>query len=484
MSDGFRSGLVGVAGRPNVGKSTLVNALCGSHVSIVSDKPQTTRRRVAGVMNGDDWQLVLLDLPGFQTPRDGLTGRMQRTVDETLADVDAILFVLDGTEPPGRRRPLHRRARVRDEDAGRDRGQQDRPAQPGRHRRLDRAHRRAGRLRRPGAHLGQAPRRHRPHRRRAAPARAGGPGPVPGERHVRRPGAPAHRRAGAGGGAQPHARGGAARRRGADRGVHAGDEEARGAHHGQHPLRPRVAEGHPGRQERRHDPPDRRRREAGHRAPAGREGDARADASASAAAGATTTASSTSWADLAPGGSRARGTRVPRHITRGRPPGARSARLPCVFRGGGQTPISAQTGSDPRTEGARNAPSFLHDADRTRDMAAARGLVRRRRAGARGAAAACHRPGFRGRHRRLPARRRRGVRDADPDGRRRDARDARAARRPPDRGRAAAGARRAARRDRLLVHLRHRRRGSRRGAGEDRAPGGPACPSARPSRRP
>lgn len=101
MSDPFRSGLVGVAGRPNVGKSTLVNALCGSHVSIVSDKPQTTRRRIAGVLNGPDWQLVLLDLPGFQTPRDGLTGRMQRTVDETLADVDVILFVLDGTEPPG-----------------------------------------------------------------------------------------------------------------------------------------------------------------------------------------------------------------------------------------------------------------------------------------------------------------------------------------------------------------------------------------------
>ena len=101
MSEPFRSALVGVAGRPNVGKSTLVNALCGAHVSIVSDKPQTTRRRVAGVLNGDEWQIVLLDLPGFQTPRDGLTGRMQRTVDETLADVDAILFVLDGTEPPG-----------------------------------------------------------------------------------------------------------------------------------------------------------------------------------------------------------------------------------------------------------------------------------------------------------------------------------------------------------------------------------------------
>jgi len=101
VSEPFRSALIGVAGRPNVGKSTLVNALCGAHVSIVSDKPQTTRRRVAGILNGPEWQLVLLDLPGFQTPRAGLTGRMQRTVDETLADVDAILFVLDCTEPPG-----------------------------------------------------------------------------------------------------------------------------------------------------------------------------------------------------------------------------------------------------------------------------------------------------------------------------------------------------------------------------------------------
>ena len=96
-----RSGVVALAGRPNVGKSTLTNALCGGHVSIVSDKPQTTRRRVAGVANGPGWQLVLLDLPGFQRPRDGLTGRMQSTVDESLADVDATLFVLDGTVPPG-----------------------------------------------------------------------------------------------------------------------------------------------------------------------------------------------------------------------------------------------------------------------------------------------------------------------------------------------------------------------------------------------
>ncbi len=101
MSDGFRSGIVALAGRPNVGKSTLTNALCGGHDSIVSDKPQTTRRRVAGIANGEGWQLVLLDLPGFQRPRDGLTGRMQGTVDESLADVDATLFVLDATTAPG-----------------------------------------------------------------------------------------------------------------------------------------------------------------------------------------------------------------------------------------------------------------------------------------------------------------------------------------------------------------------------------------------
>jgi GTP-binding protein Era len=89
-----RSGFVAVAGRPNVGKSTLVNQLCGGKVAIVSDKPQTTRRRIAGVANGDGYQLVLVDLPGFQRPRDPLTEHMQRTVNESLADVDGVLFVL------------------------------------------------------------------------------------------------------------------------------------------------------------------------------------------------------------------------------------------------------------------------------------------------------------------------------------------------------------------------------------------------------
>ncbi len=91
-----------VAGRPNVGKSTLVNALCGGKVAIVSDKPQTTRRRILGVANGPDYQLVLADLPGFQRPRDALTEHMQRTVDTSLEDgVDAVLLVLDARDRIG-----------------------------------------------------------------------------------------------------------------------------------------------------------------------------------------------------------------------------------------------------------------------------------------------------------------------------------------------------------------------------------------------
>jgi GTP-binding protein Era len=96
-----RSGFVAVAGRPNVGKSTLVNAICGGKVAIVSDKPQTTRRRIFGIANGDDYQLVLVDLPGFQRPRDPLTERMQKTVDASFEDVEAVLLVVDARERIG-----------------------------------------------------------------------------------------------------------------------------------------------------------------------------------------------------------------------------------------------------------------------------------------------------------------------------------------------------------------------------------------------
>ena len=88
----MKSGIVAVAGRPNVGKSTLVNALCGGKVAIVSDKPQTTRRAIRGVATGRDWQLVLVDLPGIQRPRDALTERMQRRVESELADADGGRF--------------------------------------------------------------------------------------------------------------------------------------------------------------------------------------------------------------------------------------------------------------------------------------------------------------------------------------------------------------------------------------------------------
>src|SRR5215831_3254528 len=97
----MKSGFVAVVGRPNVGKSTLVNALAGGKVAIVSDKPQTTRRRVMGIANGADYQLVLADLPGFQRPRDPLTERMQRTVDQSLEEVEAVLFVLSARERIG-----------------------------------------------------------------------------------------------------------------------------------------------------------------------------------------------------------------------------------------------------------------------------------------------------------------------------------------------------------------------------------------------
>jgi GTP-binding protein Era len=96
-----RSGFVAVAGRPNVGKSTLVNALSGAKVAIVSDKPQTTRQRIFGIANGEGYQLVLVDLPGFQRPRDELTERMQRTVDASFEEVEAVLFVLSARERIG-----------------------------------------------------------------------------------------------------------------------------------------------------------------------------------------------------------------------------------------------------------------------------------------------------------------------------------------------------------------------------------------------
>jgi GTP-binding protein Era len=99
----MRSGFVGVAGRPNVGKSTLVNAIVGARVAIVSERPQTTRRAIRGVATDAEagWQLVMTDLPGVQRPRDALTERMQRRVEREIADSDAVLLVVNGEQGIG-----------------------------------------------------------------------------------------------------------------------------------------------------------------------------------------------------------------------------------------------------------------------------------------------------------------------------------------------------------------------------------------------
>jgi len=96
-----RSGFVALAGRPNVGKSTLVNAVVGDKVAIVSDRPQTTRRAIRGVLTQAACQIVLVDLPGVQRPRDALTTRMAGRVKQELADADAVLLVLNGQQGVG-----------------------------------------------------------------------------------------------------------------------------------------------------------------------------------------------------------------------------------------------------------------------------------------------------------------------------------------------------------------------------------------------
>ena len=98
-----RSGFVGLAGRPNVGKSTLLNAIVGTKVAIVSERPQTTRRAARGIATdlNAGWQMVLVDLPGVQRPRDRLTQRMQRRVEHELSEADAALLVLNGEQGVG-----------------------------------------------------------------------------------------------------------------------------------------------------------------------------------------------------------------------------------------------------------------------------------------------------------------------------------------------------------------------------------------------
>jgi GTP-binding protein Era len=99
---GFRSGFVAVVGRPNVGKSTLLNQLVGEKVAITSDKPQTTRNAIRGVLDADNAQVVFVDTPGYHKPRTLLGERLNELVRATWSDMDAAIFVVDGEAGIGR----------------------------------------------------------------------------------------------------------------------------------------------------------------------------------------------------------------------------------------------------------------------------------------------------------------------------------------------------------------------------------------------
>ncbi|MBI4792819.1 MAG: GTPase Era, partial [Deltaproteobacteria bacterium] len=98
-----KSGLVALIGPPNVGKSTLLNALLGQKISIVSPKPQTTRNRILGIVNGDDYQIVMIDTPGIHSARSPLNQEMVKIAVASLVDVDVIIFMIDISFPlPGK----------------------------------------------------------------------------------------------------------------------------------------------------------------------------------------------------------------------------------------------------------------------------------------------------------------------------------------------------------------------------------------------
>jgi len=101
MNEDYHSGFIALIGRPNAGKSTLLNYLVGQKVAITSDKPQTTRNRIAGIVNGEGWQMILLDTPGVHKPKDRLGEQMVKTALNTLSEVDVVYYLIDATVPFG-----------------------------------------------------------------------------------------------------------------------------------------------------------------------------------------------------------------------------------------------------------------------------------------------------------------------------------------------------------------------------------------------
>ena len=101
MSNNYKSGFVSIIGRPNVGKSTLINSLIGQKIAIMSDKPQTTRNKILCVLTQDDAQILFIDTPGIHKPKHKLGEYMVKAAENTLKEVDVILFVVDATENIG-----------------------------------------------------------------------------------------------------------------------------------------------------------------------------------------------------------------------------------------------------------------------------------------------------------------------------------------------------------------------------------------------
>jgi GTP-binding protein Era len=100
--DAYKSGFAGIVGRPNVGKSTLLNNLMHRKLAIISEKPQTTRNKIRCVLTRDDAQIIFVDTPGFHKPKDALGERLNKSVRETFSEVDVIIFLLDGTQTIGK----------------------------------------------------------------------------------------------------------------------------------------------------------------------------------------------------------------------------------------------------------------------------------------------------------------------------------------------------------------------------------------------
>lgn len=99
---GYKSGFISIIGRPNVGKSTFLNRVIGQKIAIMSDKPQTTRNKVQGVLTLDQSQMIFIDTPGIHKPKHKLGDFMLKVAKNTLREVDVIMFMVNATEPRGK----------------------------------------------------------------------------------------------------------------------------------------------------------------------------------------------------------------------------------------------------------------------------------------------------------------------------------------------------------------------------------------------